>query len=131
MRPTLLILTLLAYVTSSAQKATGSKKPRMLYEVYTGSLPKDHRSQYTQLILQHQCRYCDEGTFVFKAGKDELKGEWTVLRGSATNKNATVVELTAKNKSLYFLRRKDHYLQQLDSTLNILKPAGKYLLKKQ
>jgi len=61
----------------------------------------------------------------------ETKGEWTVLRGDATDENATVVELDSKGMVLYFLRKKDGNLQRLDTSLHAMKPASGYMLHKE
>jgi hypothetical protein len=81
------------------------------------------------------------GTYSFLAtphmGKSkshaQIEGDWTVLKGSATDDNATVVELDDKNQKpiYYYLRLKNGDLQQLDSTLHEMKPVAKHKLTKQ
>jgi len=89
----------------------------------------------TDLTLQHEA-YADMGTFILgglnhSSGIMSL-GDWTVLKGSATDDNATVVELDQGRIPIYyFLRLKNGDLQQLDSTLHEIQPAAKHILKRK
>ena len=110
-------------------KAEG--KPKQHYDCYKGQL-----TVYTELFLEH-VQYADEGRFVFlehtnKTGAAaEMRGDWTVLRGDATDENATVVELDGPGRILYFLRRKDGSLQQLDTALKAINPIIRNVLNKE
>jgi hypothetical protein len=98
--------------------------------MYTDTFAGMVNSINTTLVLRH-CRYCDMGTFILRRkGDTAIKGEWTVLRGSATDRNATVVDLYLESKEYYYLRRNKTTLQQLDDSLRVIKPAEKYILRK-
>jgi hypothetical protein len=96
----------------------------------------------TTLSLQHE-PYADMGTFTLdeyypgtqfeKPAHNITPGDWTVLKGSAADENATVVELDARKggRVLYFLRLKNGSLQQLDMSLHEIAPVSKHMLKKQ
>ncbi len=109
-------------------------------DTFKGLIPFEQNSYPAKLLLKH-CRYCDDGTFeLIESPKTSslrklfvYTGEWTVLKGSAADDNATVVELDAPVPvgTLYYLRLKNGDLQQLDSTLHELKPAAKHMLAKQ
>ena len=123
--------------------AQGPNKRPMLNDKFKGNLPVSANERVnTTLILQH-IQYADEGTFTLdevypgtqfeKPTHNTTKGEWTVLKGSKADENATVVELNARQggRMLYFLRLKNGDLQQLDVELHEIKPASKHILKKQ
>ena len=105
-----------------------------VFDTYLGFTERG--DTFLHLYLQH-CQYCDEGEFVLNQmhgrsiGRIIDEGKWTVLRGSAKDKNSTVVELDGKNKTLYYLRLKNRNLQQLDSLLREIKPVKNYMLLKQ
>lgn len=122
----------------------GSKQDRRaakdtLYtDIYKGTILDDGKDNPAELRLMHK-RYYDMGDFVLlepaRAGAavkvQETKGGWTVLKGSATDENATVVEIDANLRTLTFLWLKNGNLQQLDTALRELKPVGKYVLRMQ
>src|SRR4051812_11035247 len=121
--------------------AYGQKKqPGAVQDTYSGSTTNNGARVPAELVLMHNTPHEDYGTFTFteqyKGAVAKITGEWTVLRGDAKNRNATVVELDAPSfgvphKSLYFLRRKDGVLQKLDSSLHEIKPIEGNLLRKQ
>ncbi len=130
------------YAQSSKREPGGStpEADSLLTDTFSGLIPfKKHRDP-ARLILKH-CRYCDEGTFAivasprvtFTCTSFKFSGKWTVLRGSATDDNATVVEIDAPAPIglLYYLRLKNGNLQQLDSLLREIKPIKNYMLLKQ
>ena len=110
----------------------------IITNTYTGIIPLKKQRCPARLILKH-CRYCDEGTFAITANPRVtltctsfgFSGEWTVLRGSAIDENATVVELDGKGTTFYYLRHKNGDMQQLDSLLREIKPIKNYMLLKQ
>ena len=116
-------------------------KKRIIVDVYKGDIPSDTKSDtniyFTELALQHKPD-ADDGAFTLKEAPIkgtnhkivETIGEWTVLKGSAADENATVVELDASGRTLYYLRRKDGKLQKLDATFHEIKPVKNYLLSK-
>ncbi len=119
----------------SGNKVNATKgKVKILSDVYRGNIPANGYVDTTVLVLNHEPFY-DMGAFTFtQKSKNvtlERKGEWTVLKGSAKVENATVVELDIPDKTTYFLRLKNGNLQQLDTALQEIKPAGKYILVKQ
>ena len=100
---------------------------KIIYDCYKGDMPVA-----TVLILQHLPNH-DEGRFVLEEKKDtvvQVKGDWTVLRGDATDEDAAVVELDTEKKLWYFLRKKNGDLQQLDPSLHMMKPESDHLLRK-
>lgn len=113
------------------KKTQGRDTVTMFHDIYNGTLPVKGNNINTVLQLDHK-QYCDYGAFVLtqtlEGKKNQAKGEWTVLRGDATDENATVVELDAPGRVVYFLRRHDGKLQQLDTALHEMRPAKNYLL---
>ncbi len=112
-------------------------KDSVLTDVFKGTIPANGNEVITELILWHK-PYADMGNFLLfetnkKGGKStvETRGDWTVLKGSATDDNATVVEIDAPGVVQYFLRYKNGNLQKLDTTLHEMKPPLKYILMKQ
>jgi len=118
-------------------------KEAQINDIYKGRIEVSN-DEFIDVTLQlkHQL-YHDEGGFilneVFCYRKTETttgkaaEGSWTVLKGSAADDNATVVELDNKNGRLlyYYLRLKNGNLQQLDTTLHQIKPVSKHILRKQ
>lgn len=91
------------------------------------------------LQLRHE-RYADDGLYTLteqycnRPKAIVLQGSWTVLRGDATNGNATVVELwdEATNKPIrHYLRLKNGDMKVLDEKLRLMKEHGNYVLKRQ
>ena len=131
---------LMLSVVAMAQQP--QKKGTVLNEKFKGNISVGgDDAATTSLTLQHE-PYADMGTFTLtefyratqfeKATTNVTNGEWTVLKGSAKDENATVVELDANHKRmLYFLRLKDGNLQQLDVSLHEIPPASKHILRKQ
>jgi hypothetical protein len=73
----------------------------LITDLFKGIIPMNGNEMITELILMHK-PYADMGNFILfetnkKGGKGtvETRGNWTVLRGSATDENATVVEIDA------------------------------------
>jgi hypothetical protein len=105
-----------------------------VFDTYLGITERG--DTFLHLYLQH-CQYCDEGAFDLNEmhghsiGRIIDHGNWTVLRGSAKDRNSTVVELDGKHDTLYYLRLKTGDLQQLDSGLREMTPAKNYMLLKQ
>ena len=140
-----ILLMSLSFVAGYGQnKAKGKPNPykkRIIVDVYKGDIPSDTKSDtniyFTELALQHKPD-ADDGAFTLKEAPIkgtnhkivETIGEWTVLKGSAADENATVVELDASGRTLYYLRRKDGKLQKLDATFHEIKPVKNYLLSK-
>ncbi len=135
----LLAIILLFAVPANAQQQKGP----LLNDKFKGNIMVDEAGYAnTSLSLQHQ-QYADMGTFTLdefypgtkfeKPAHNTTVGDWTVLKGSATDDNATVVELDARKggRIMYFLRLKNGSLQQLDMSLHEIPPASKHILKKQ
>ena len=119
-----------------AQKAAADS---ILTDAFSADIPYKGVVYATYLTLRH-CPYCDMGTYSLLSmprGKVEestvMDGSWTVIKGSAKDENATVVELDDKNgKVVYcYLRMKDGALQELDSHLREVKPGKDHILRKQ
>ena len=118
------------------------KKGALLNDKFKGNIAlSGDEFANTTLSLKHE-RYADLGAFtldeVFPGTKFDkpahitTSGDWTVLKGSATDENATVVELNASGgRMLYFLRLKNGDLQQLDFEFHEMRPTAKHLLRKQ
>ena len=135
---TLLLVMLISATCLNAQQ----KKGALLHDKFKGNVAlsgEDYAN--TTLILEHK-QYADMGSFeleeVYPGSKFDkpavitTSGDWTVLKGSATNENATVVELNANGgRILYFLRLKNGNLQHLDVSLHEIKPVAKHMLRKQ
>ncbi len=136
------VLTVLILMLSLVVVAQQQKKGTLLNDKFKGNISVGgDDAATTSLTLQHE-PYADMGTFTLtefyratqfeKATTNVTTGEWTVLKGSAKDENATVVELDANHKRmLYFLRLKDGNLQQLDVSLHEIPPASKHILRKQ
>ncbi|OJW77844.1 MAG: hypothetical protein BGO69_00010 [Bacteroidetes bacterium 46-16] len=110
-----------------------------LTDVYKGILStKTGKGLVTELRLSHE-PYADEGTFVLiekYAGYPNagvLKGQWTVLRGSATDKNAVVIELYNGTgvPERHYLKLKNGTIKMLDEKLMPIKGKGNYILQKR
>lgn len=105
----------------------------VLTDTFSGLIRVMNEDKAVQLLLLHE-PFADMGTFLFNetAGSDarKWKGQWTVLKGSASDENATVVELDLPGRTEYFLRLKNGNLQQLDTSLKKIKPVQRYLLIK-
>ena len=134
------ITCLLLLATASAQDknaVTNSKqtvRKGLISDVFKGTITGDGKNVATTLTLMHE-PYADDGNFAIDETLDgktkSMKGDWTVLRGDATDEDATVVELDGPGSILYFLRRKDGSLQKLDTSLRAIKPVDKYVLRKE
>ena len=124
-------------------QAQDTKKTTPVTDDFKGTIEVSlDQSIATALRLTHE-PYADDGKYllneVYINSKQGTKnavvreGEWTVLKGSATDDNATVVELDDKQLKpiRYYLRLKNDDLQQLDTTLHEIKPAAKHILSKQ
>jgi NlpE-like protein len=136
---------MLLIMTPGQAPAYGQHKPvkhlldtvTIFHDVFTGVITSNGVRTATTLRLDHK-QYCDDGNFSISETNTgtparlprTASGEWTVLRGDAKDENATVVELDAPGRVLYYLRKRDGSLQQLDTALKEIKPAGNYLLKK-
>lgn len=113
-------------------------KDGVITDIFKGMISEKNKAYATELSLQHK-PYYDMGSFALTITPAEsvnnqslvAQGEWTVLKGSAKDENAVVVEIDTKGKTLYFLRLKNGNLEQLDSTLHEMKPVRKYVLQKQ
>lgn len=135
---TLFFSFLICSVVTNAQE-----KKVLCSDVFKGNISAgaDDDVAHTLLNLQHE-KDADMGTFTLdelfpgtkfsKPAHIVTTGDWTVLKGSAANKNDRVVELNAKGgRILYFLRLKNKDLQQLDFGLHEIPPASRHILKKQ
>ena len=108
-------------------------------DVYKGLLAaKGCKGVNTTLSLRH-VKYADDGSYTLTEKYCDypkatvIRGEWTVLRGDATNENATVIELydAVTNKPVrHYLRLKDGSIKMLDDELRAIKGKGNYILKK-
>lgn len=131
----------------ASQQATPTAKPtvainyKLLTTTYSGTLPcADCSGLETRLSLTKSSEFSAEGTYVLKetyVGKDvkplETKGDWTTLRGTPTNENATVYELNPDKKedSRYFLKDSDDEIKMLNKDLNeIESPTMNFSLKR-
>ena len=142
MRNCLLVLPAILMFSLASGQDRKMGKPALetaLSDVFSGNILSGGVIYATYLTLNH-CRYCDMGTYslvTIPRGSVETstmqQGEWTVLRGSAKDRNATVVELDdSKLRGMYYyLRTKNGDLQQLDSLLRDIKPVKEHMLKKQ
>jgi hypothetical protein len=114
--------------------STEKQKDVMLKDIFRGNIPANGYENTTELVLEHQ-KYYDIGAFTLsetsKSGTLTRKGQWTVIKGSAKDENATVVELDIAGNTEYFLRMKNGNLQKLDTALREIKPVGKNILVKQ
>jgi len=112
----------------------GKQNDVILKDIFRGNIPANGYENTTELILEHQ-KYYDIGAFTLsetsKSGTLTRKGQWTVIKGSAKDENATVVELDLTGNTEYFLRMKNGNLQKLDTALREIKPASKYILVRQ
>ncbi len=128
----------------TAQVYAQQEKKPLLNDKFKGNIAVSGDDDYANTTLSLQHVYgADMGRFTLdevypgnkfsKPAHITTEGDWTVLKGSATNENATVVELDAKGgkRVLYFLRLKNGNLQQLDLSLHELPPASKHILRKQ
>jgi hypothetical protein len=106
-----------------AQQASDSMR---FTDTYKGNL----NGVKTTLELRH-CHACDYGIFTLTEKDKAITGEWTVLRGDATDRNAVVVNLYAEKRDWYFLRTNKTTLQKLDSTRGRIAPKEKYILRKK
>ncbi len=108
-------------------------------DVYKGVLyAKGCKGVNTVLSLRH-VKYADEGRYTLTEQycnypkAKTISGEWTVLRGDATNENATVIELydIVTNKPVrHYLKLKDGSIKMLDEKLKVIGAKGNYILKK-
>ena len=132
-------------VSASAQNKAGKdnvqpqENPNLIKDVFKGGILNDGQNINTVLVLKHLL-YADDGDFTLDETYKDAKnvehtencfGEWTVIKGDAKNENATVVELDAPQRIMYFLRLKNGNLQKLDTGLREIKPVNKYLLAKE
>ena len=137
------LVTLALFSGSIAANAQENKKPKLINDEFNGTISASSDVEIaTALKLTHE-PYADDGTFLLNEVYDNSKtksknalvreGEWTVLKGSATDENATVVELDDKNQKpiYYYLRLKNGDLQQLDNTLHIINPVTAHMLAKR
>jgi uncharacterized protein YdaL len=133
-------LCLCAHAQDTKRKSHNTPETtKTLHDIYKGMIPVNGRQVYTTLQLDHKPDY-DMGGFllmeVYKKHNSQdsvvpLMGQWTVLKGDAKNDNATVVELDATGKTMYYLRKSDGTLQKLDASLHEIKPPMNYILIKQ
>ncbi len=115
-------------LSASAQEEDTARKTT---DIYKGVISDNKKEERAILSLRH-CHFCDYGTFTLStATGTSFAGDWTVLRGDAANKNATVVELDAADKAFFFLRKPTGELQQEDSALKVIAPAATYVLRQQ
>ena len=108
-------------------------------DVYKGMLPaKGCKGIATILSLRH-VKYADDGSFTLteqycnNPKANVITGTWTVLRGDASDENATVIELwdeVAKRGLRHYLRLKGGSIKMLDNDLRAIKAKGNYILKK-
>lgn len=124
------LLSILLIFAAPCVSRAQSNDTAILYDVWKGNLPNA-----TELILQHH-PHSDEGNYVLIEQKhngteQKTKGQWTVLRGGANNKNATVVELDKATSIKYLLRTKNGDLELLDNNRQRTKPAINTILKKE
>ncbi len=137
------IVALIGLLLSAELTAAQDSKSVQINDEYKGNIEVGTEEYIaTALRLTHQ-KYADDGNFVLnevycnsklKTTSAQLReGNWTVLKGSAKDDNATVVELDDENRKPihYYLRLKNGDLQQLDSTLYEIKPASKHMLTRQ
>jgi NlpE N-terminal domain len=132
------VMTLSAFTCFGQAKGTKKPKPKeksagidMIIDRFKGSIAIKDSLWVTELMLEHQL-FADDGTFTLRETLEkpvktnapvETKGDWTVLRGDATNENATVVEIDGAGKTQFYLRLKNEDLQRLDASLHKLKHA--------
>lgn len=152
----ILAITFTACKSNSGKQSTGNtdtlKTPvtaaeqqpgALLTEMYIGTLPcADCSGITTELTLQHEAEHGD-GTFLLKetyeGKKDSINafntnGMWTTLRGSATDKNATVIQITPEGSAddaRYFEVLPNGDLLQLDREQKKITSQANYTLKKQ
>ena len=114
-----------------------TKRDSLYTDNFNGAIYYGTNINHLQLALKH-CQYCDDGTFTLvetvqgtAKTSDPVTGSWTVLKGSAKDDNATVVEIDIPGRTLYFLRLKSGNLQQLDGKLREIEPVEKHILRKQ
>jgi copper homeostasis protein (lipoprotein) len=110
-----------------------------LSKTYSGLLPcADCEGIQTELILSQSGLSVAEGTFVLKEtylgekdGVVQSTGLWTTLRGTATDANATVVQLNPNKLSdvRYFLKVSDTEIKLLDKNQQEIDSALNYTLK--
>ncbi len=132
MRLSLLPVLMFGIISAYGQKGQPLDTVTVSHDIFKGELGANPVTIVLQ--LDHK-RYADEGNFIWEelsAGTAAkiVSGEWTVVEGDAHDEYATVVELDPPGGTLYFLRKKDGRLQQLDSLLEEIKPAAAYTLRK-
>lgn len=135
---TISLLVLLSGVSFAQGPGGAPPKQDLIKDVFRGVIPEQGINITTILTLNH-LPYADDGDFTLKetfidAQKKERTancfGEWTVLKGDAKDDNATVVELDAPGRIMYFLRLKNNNLLKLDTSLREIMPTTKYILRK-
>ena len=121
-------------IKADGKQSTG-KEP-MLTDIYKGNIPDNGKDFFTELVLDHK-PYADMGDFILfetlctgTQSTTETRGQWTVLKGSARDENATVVAIDAPGKPQYFLRLGNGNLQKLDTAFREIRPVMKYVLQK-
>lgn len=117
--------------------AAGAGQGGNLKDVYKGKVSvKGSKGLMVELSLNHE-PYTDAGSYtlvekyVGYPKATMLQGEWTVLRGDATDHAAVVIELydaVTQAPMRYYLRHKDGSIEMLDDKLR--KQKGNWVLKK-
>jgi hypothetical protein len=137
-----LVLIVFAFISVAVSAQTGKdaalqqmNQRGIIKEVFKGLIANDGQNIATVLTLSH-LPYADDGDFTLsETYKDVNKkeqilntiGDWTVIKGDAKNENATVVEIEAPQRIMFFLRLKNGNLQKLDTSLREIIPAVKYI----
>jgi hypothetical protein len=136
-----LILVILLFVSSVPVHAQKLSPRDTVTDVYRGVLPCAVCIGIdTKLVLVHE-RFAGMGTYILTETYlhrgdtvtfTQFEGEWTHLRGSAADLNATVIELfhSSDDQFRYYLKQKDGSLKMLDKQLREMPGKGNYVLKK-
>lgn len=116
--------------TSSSQIQTTTPSPTpLLSDVFNGILPcADCQGIDETLTLSKDSPEATGGAYKLKdvyLGKDaipfETTGKWTIIKGSATDKNATVYKLTTeKGEVSYYLLADPDTLKPLDKQKKLI-----------
>ena len=128
--------------TDTTTNAAIGPSAKILSEIYRGTLPcADCSGINTELTLQHHPNaaggtYLLKETYVgAKSNNDstvETKGNWTTVRGNATDPDATVIELTPdKHVEERFFILKKNKLLMLDRQLKEIISKLNYALNKK
>ena len=137
-----LIFIILLALFSFPAKAQRLSQRDTITDVYRGVLPcADCIGIDTKLVLIHE-RFAGMGSFVLTetymyrgdtVRLMETNGEWTHHRGSAADRNHTVVELfnNTGDQFRYYLLQKDNNLKMLDKELKEINSEANYVLKRE